>query len=549
MLKTIRGECTPPQRYLQAEDAATYIANLIQLAEAYIAEAHATYGSVRWLWYIRRCPDALFAGQYNTTAGYDRTLAESISWFFPTVLNDATPARLAFDTSDSSLRHLCRFLACVKVLSDLHMCFRRAGKGSEIDTSRLLLTYKTDRESEDAMRVYDTRHSDSQQHVFMGLGMSLVEARDEELRKDDDEFPFCLAFEIKDPVLAPIAYPHEGKLLPAEIEVRHVLKFADLRPILDPLSDGGLRPDYVAEVAPLVQLLMMLGPLSGDIPWLVSSVFQQGYFLVKGSALHEIVGAWLPRLNERIRTMTDAPLPETSQQWEGALSSLSPTLWPLRAGGVTRRVGDNVLIDVTGATRALIQRLEFHRSLRFSNERAARFELQCQAAIDASAWAGPEQIRALRGRPLRLGGRVVTDSDAIGAFGEKLLLVACKSLIYDREYDRGAFQAVRNAQGTVNEAVEHWAKVVDTLTLNRVGDNYDFSAFSEIAWVVCTPFVVYTTVKSNLEPRKDGLRTCVSLEELTEWLDGFQKDSGDESAMRSSAESEGAIEGRGGPAA
>jgi hypothetical protein len=49
--------CPPPQRSLAGLDAANYLQAIVPLTQADVLKQHSGYGSVRWLWYLRRAPD------------------------------------------------------------------------------------------------------------------------------------------------------------------------------------------------------------------------------------------------------------------------------------------------------------------------------------------------------------------------------------------------------------------------------------------------------------------------------------------------------------
>ncbi|HLQ24782.1 MAG TPA: hypothetical protein VK138_02765, partial [Acidiferrobacterales bacterium] len=53
---------------------------------------------------------------------------------------------------------------------------------------------------------------------------------------------------------------------------------------------------------------------------------------------------------------------------------------------------------------------------------------------------------------------------------------------------------------------------------NAVGDNFDFSVFTRIIGIVCTPFVVYSSEPNTLAFVTDDLRFCSSAVELHDWL-------------------------------
>jgi len=152
--------------------------------------------------------------------------------------------------------------------------------------------------------------------------------------------------------------------------------------------------------------------------------------------------------------------------------------------------------------------------------RAREFELQCQDLIDGTSWEPPPEVKSLRGRPLRQRGRVLTDIDAIGVRERTLLIVSCKSVIYDRDYDQGIFRIIRNTQATIDDAVEAWEGVAAELRRQPTGENFDLSHFDEIIGVVCTPFAVYSSEERTLAFVKPNLRVSSSILELKDWLSG-----------------------------
>ncbi|MDE2118660.1 MAG: hypothetical protein KGJ19_08695, partial [Betaproteobacteria bacterium] len=226
----------------------------------------------------------------------------------------------------------------------------------------------------------------------------------------------------------------------------------------------------------------------------------------------------LPEILELMRPLARrADWCDTYDTWKRALNDSVPSLWHLRAGGILRSYGTNVLVDITTATNALLQRVELSRSPLLGNEKAGAFESECQDLINSSSWAPDDELAAYRGRTLRRGATALTAIDAIGACMGRLLLVSCKSLIYDGDYDKGTYRVIRNAQSTVDRAVQEWDAVVADIRANPVGDNFDFSRFRVVIGVVCTPYVVYLSNESRNQ-RLDGrnLHACIAAIELKE---------------------------------
>ena len=79
---------------------------------------------------------------------------------------------------------------------------------------------------------------------------------------------------------------------------------------------------------------------------------------------------------------------------------------------------------------------------------------------------------------------------------------------------------VGNAASTVDQGVELWSEIVNTLTANPKGDNFDFSGYKRIIGVLCTPFAVYTSDAKALSMTVDELRWASSLDELMSFLEG-----------------------------
>ena len=520
----VYARCPPPHCMLDGINAATYLEAVIPLTQADILEQHSGYGPVRWLWYLRRAPDSLFEGAYGTTLGYDRLLAEMLSSQFTAVDASEVAERVAFRADEAAFRHLARYVGRVKLLSQLHILYRRVGKGAILDASRSVLIAHTSEVIERAIQIYDIRHDRS--HEFIGSGLGLVSVSpDFEKLVDESAVGEPMAFlsmGCTPSFPAPVTYPDgAGGVFVATVQVRHVMKKLNLARILSPMGDAGGIPEYLPGIAALIQLLMLVPAICVHVPWAMSSITKQGYVFVGDDRLRDIIDHHLSDTVKQLAPRTPGfSWPADFIQWREALLAVTASVWPLSSGNVLRRFRDNVLIDTTSASQALLHRLELARSPLIGNLRAQEFELQCQDLIDSTAWAPPPEFKALRGRPLRQGGRLLTDIDAIGVKERTLLIVSCKSIIYDRDYDQGVFRVIRNTQDTIDEAVVAWEGVVAELSRQPLGDNFDFSRFAEIIGVVCTPFAAYSNEERTLAFVKPKLRVSSSMLELRDWLTG-----------------------------
>lgn len=452
--------------------------------------------------------------------GYDRLLAEVLSSEFQRADSSEMERQVRFPIDSSAFRHLARYVGRVKLLSNLHMLYRRVGKGSVLDASSSLLVAKTSELIEHAIQIYDTRHDRSHEFLGAGLGMYSVEPDIQQLvNKSSGGDPTAFfTFGCTPSFPAPVTYPDgTGGLCIATVQIRHVPKMLNLERILAPIGEEGGLPDYLPSIAALCELLMLVPMICLHVPWGLSSIVQHGYVFVG-----DIVNRYLPEVIDQLASWTPGfAWPADYSQLCEALFALNASVWPLSSGNVLRRFRTNFLIDITGASHALLHRVELTRSPLIGNLRARAFELQCQDLINGTAWEHPQELKVLRGRPLRQAGRVLTDIDAFGVKDRTLLIVSCKSIIYDRNYDQGIFNVIRNTQATIDSAVVAWKSIVAELTQNPTGENFDFSGYDEIIGVVCTPFAAYSSNELTLAFIKPNLRVCSSILELRDWLAAY----------------------------
>jgi hypothetical protein len=322
----------------------------------------------------------------------------------------------------------------------------------------------------------------------------------------------------------PVNAPFEGRMIPATVTARHIFEDVPIESFLKPYGadpEAGL--PYLKRIEPLIVLQMMFPLLCVDLPAFLSGALQVGYGVVSLNRLQGVVSSWLPPLRERLLEL--APKVDWShdfQEWFARINAIEPRVWPLKRGGCIRESSGFVVLDFTAASVALRGLSEIDRSdSEIGNERGSTFELQVQTLIDGSRWRPDAALADLRGRTITRGGKALTDIDAIGAFEGELLLVSCKSVVYDAEYDKGTHRVVANARATVDKAVAGWQQFLHDLDWAPKGDNFDLSPFrGRIIGVVCTPFVVYSSDAETLGFARPGLRRCVAAHELHDWLGG-----------------------------
>jgi len=96
-------------------------------------------------------------------------------------------------------------------------------------------------------------------------------------------------------------------------------------------------------------------------------------------------------------------------------------------------------------------------------------------------------------------------------------------MLYTPEYDTGEHGAVRNVADRLEEAVAALERTIAVLDRDPIGDNYDFTGFTDIIGVVCTPHVVFTAWQVVSRHAAIDLRITPSVQELAHWLEKKQR--------------------------
>ena len=511
-----------PDATIDPRDASIYLDSSIEAAAEVIRARCAAYAPLRWLWYLRRTPRHLFVGNHPTTFGYDSALAESLTWLLSSSdsrVSGEEPLRFPIDTG--VCRHILRLVAGTKYLSQLHVFARYAGKGASFTGTRQMvpLVVVPDSVRESAIATYDKRLVDQNAHFHAGLGLAPVKLIGD-TGEDGDLKVYLITRCAPHPMRCELPGP-AGQLVNGNITVRWMPEVLPIRRLILPYGEVLADDMYPTEQAISLLMLATIWPLFYVYPWCIGSILQHGYFVVSEPLALEVLRRALPTMQAELKSAGyTSNVPADAETWLRSLESTPPSLWPPVRGGVVRRRGALIALDVGAASEATIH---FFRARRLSgtagNQRGRQFERDVRNAIEGTSWKPRERLAALAGRTLRRkDGSAITDADAIGEQGRLLLIVSCKSVIYDAAYDAGQFAAIRNIRQTVSDAVQSWKEKITELTAMRVGDNYDFSDFDEILGVVCTPFAPYTDDAAALEFVRPGLRAASSATELASWL-------------------------------
>ncbi len=285
-------------------------------------------------------------------------------------------------------------------------------------------------------------------------------------------------------------------------------------------NSGNIILDRQEELSLLLFLLHTLPPIFQYFTSPMPNIYRVGYHVVDLAGFESFIHDFLEDGTKLVKkVISSAHIPEIAKELVRACLEISGELWPLLPGPIMRLDGSRLFIDFHTISQRLLYLLQLPRGGgSLPNVRAAHFELKTQDEINHSQWQPSNEINKLRGRTLYHHGNAVTDIDAIGERNGVLLCVSCKSIVYTREHDVGDYRQVRNTATLVQSAVEDWQKKLNFIRANRKSDNYDFTRFTEIKGVVCTPHAFYLPLGDATKEIEPGLFAASSIHELRQWL-------------------------------
>jgi hypothetical protein len=492
-----------------------YLSAVRQCVEQYMFELVQSHASAEWLWFLRRVPDEAFAGSLPTTFGYKAGLADVASGLST---REAGPIPLSsqaicFDINESMVRLLVRFLTGVSYLFGIHVRLRFAGKGATFKKplgNGVIPQYYVTQEIRQAIELYDMRVARSQ--------TSLGRVGTEISAKTDDTDSMMVVHRTMPPryIDTPIGQDV------AFVETRFVPKFVSLDALqrLNRDLQLGVTAMWPPEVVALATLLRGGFEILASTRSAPGNVLNVGYVIMHEELFHHsLANCWddMSSWQQKVFPMS-LPIRGTTELLR-RLKALRGSFWPLQFGPVIRDYEDGICLDLNAATNSLEALLEFPAQQgRVANIRSGHFELAVQESINGSQWKPAQNLLRLRGAGLRREGREFTDIDALGARGDTLLLVSCKSVIYSKDYDAGDYRLVRNIASLALESVERWFEVIRTIQEHSSGDNYNFTEFSHVIGVVCVPHVIYVPLGACTESVATDLPSLITLEELRTWL-------------------------------
>jgi hypothetical protein len=154
---------------------------------------------------------------------------------------------------------------------------------------------------------------------------------------------------------------------------------------------------------------------------------------------------------------------------------------------------------------------------KISEGRGPAFEDDVQTMIDRTRWKPSPEIRAWKGKKVKIGSEIITDIDAIGCYQDRLLLIECKSIYYGLAHGSAARGEVRNAREKVEQAVRK-----SSSTDLAGATNLDLKNFKERTRIVVTPAPVYVAAP-YAETSPNGFPLSISYWELYHLLYGAKQ--------------------------
>ena len=176
-----------------------------------------------------------------------------------------------------------------------------------------------------------------------------------------------------------------------------------------------------------------------------------------------------------------------------------------------------VLVDLIAGTSAVECPYRRPPNGSVSVEWTSHFEDQVQGIIDASKWKPSATVRSLRNKTLRrTDGTDITETDAIGMFGDVLLLVSVKAWTQPEMLEFGEYGSVNNRANEVEKAVSEWNSKALELAVHP--EVRKVAGGASVLGFVISPEVQYVLEGVSTVDVLPGLRAASSYLEFEQFL-------------------------------
>lgn len=516
----LREKCTPPSDSANSDEVEAYLYSCRQLIEQELITKAQIFSPARWTWYIRRLPAKKM--NHVTSDPYDKALLHCIACMSKAEeFNSKSEIRdnkLVFPIDRASLTELFKLYAGTVFLSEIHTCLRYVGKRVKMRFGQHSLPIALlSEEEQEAIQLYDERLSLGSMTPLNRTG-TILSINEVEESYDTEQILIACRRETK---LVETGYFDKVTRVP----LKTIANFWAESVCLEDLSTfaKAFKSElwWTDEAGHLFLLLRCAAiALALQSTRWIPLVFS-GYLFIPARDLTDLIDPPFQKAGAFVKDVLPGyNSPKTFEELFQIISKWTPSLWPMVSPKPLHQIENAFLIDVYAATNRLNSALEFPRTLSGSagHIRGMHFEGPTQQMIDETPWAPTSTLKNLRGRQLSLKGKSITDIDAIGALNKTVLCVSCKSIIYDGSYDAGDSRVVMGAVKKIEEKLAEWSAISKILRENPVGDNYDFSSYEKMIFIVCTPNPMYILIGPCSEFVAHNLRAVVPFIELSNWL-------------------------------
>jgi hypothetical protein len=505
---------------LPAVDAQAHLGRWREAAEEVLTEVADRRCAAEWLWHTRRVEGLFEFNRLSTTAQYCRRLMEIAC--AGSSAAPPTSLRSTYPVTDRVIRDLLLLQESVGLVYELHGAYRWAGKDAPVQfNGPKPPTPLPEGDLDWAVREYDRLNAQTPSGALAMAGSAEFVALKGLPTSEDPILPIW--FELPERTQLPV---------PSQTAEEYVIEAAHVIGPFRPTKLGALAdhtPEQLEAIWTSINPSLVLLHLS----WLHQDAWTRpdgsptaglintmkiGYEVCDRQLLRDRLAWALAVASTNAPFLPESVIPATVEEATAQVVGIDRILWPPAGGGVILDLGDSVLIDWDTSSNVLlggVRRIEQGGSV--ANAWAFAFEREVQALIDSSSWQPSAQVRDLVGRTARLNGEPITDLDAIGENGGRLLLVSCMSVAGSDGYLRGDFNAVRNLRTAVESKVAEWDDRLDQLRRAPVGDNYDLAGY-EIVGAVVVPFRPFLLRPLLERASLDGLPVVVPVAELSDRL-------------------------------
>jgi len=309
-------------------------------------------------------------------------------------------------------------------------------------------------------------------------------------------------------------------------DAQFVIKPIDLRPLIDLAAsrrDVGL-PTFDRVLSSLLLLL-------NSVPLMVqchahswTRILQTGYLRFKQPAPLRSYCELLPMIADRLRAaIPGAEFPVSCEQMISVLNEVRPSLWPMTTPRPLACEDGSLIVDFYGASQCFLALLSvFETGGDGPRLRGPVFEAQVQSIIDRSPFRPPDDLRAMRGRPLALDSAMegcAGDIDAVFVRDGVATIVECYSFTPGPGLTRRNYNSVVDQAYRSEDKIKQVLGLVEALRRGTGGRFPPLDRINEWKGVVCSQAPVLTWPGMlGFDDAAVGLPRHCTVSELRAWL-------------------------------